>query len=122
MELLVGSLELYVTLNYHILLLSPPYLWVQETTFPLHLDGSVYRLHYTPSSSDLFLYYIIKTHFQSPLQGKKNPGTDRASVELFLDKVLKAKEMKIDKYVYISLCFFFFLTIEFMNIHFVFYF
>ncbi|WZZ83017.1 hypothetical protein YC2023_103589 [Brassica napus] len=29
--------------------------------------------------------------------GKKNPGTDRASVELFLDKVLKAKEMKIDK-------------------------
>ncbi|RID48138.1 hypothetical protein BRARA_I04676 [Brassica rapa] len=30
--------------------------------------------------------------------GKKNPGTDRASVELFLDKVLKAKEMKIDKY------------------------
>ena len=107
MELLGGSLELYVTLNYHILLLSPPYLWVQETTFPLHLDGWV--LHFTLHSlpHHLFLYYI-KKHFQSPLQGKKNPGTDRASVELFLDKVLKAKEMKIDKYVYISLSLFFF--------------
>lgn len=36
------------------------------------------------------------------LQGKKNPGTDTTSVESFLDKVLKAKEMKIDKYVHIS--------------------
>ncbi|KAL0733483.1 hypothetical protein Bca4012_009693 [Brassica carinata] len=32
--------------------------------------------------------------------GKKNPGTDRSSVELFLDQVLKAKEMKIDKYLH----------------------
>ncbi|KAL0794155.1 hypothetical protein Bca101_065532 [Brassica carinata] len=30
--------------------------------------------------------------------GKKNPGTDTASVELFLDQVLKAKEMKIDNW------------------------
>ncbi|KAG2298476.1 hypothetical protein Bca52824_034948 [Brassica carinata] len=30
--------------------------------------------------------------------GKKNPGTDRSSVELFLDQVLKAKEMKIDNW------------------------
>ena len=42
MELLGGYLELYVTLNYHILLLLPPFLWVQEITFPLHLDGCVY--------------------------------------------------------------------------------
>jgi diacylglycerol kinase (ATP) len=31
------------------------------------------------------------------LQGKKNPGTDQRSVEAFLDQVMKAKEMKIDK-------------------------
>lgn len=37
-------------------------------------------------------------------QGKKNPGTDRTSVELFLDQVFKAKEMKIDKYVHIYIC------------------
>lgn len=30
--------------------------------------------------------------------GKKNPGTDRRSVELFLKQVLKAKEMKIDSW------------------------
>lgn len=30
-------------------------------------------------------------------QGKKNPGTDEQSVVSFLDQVLKAKEMKIDK-------------------------
>ncbi|XP_020886602.1 diacylglycerol kinase 5 isoform X2 [Arabidopsis lyrata subsp. lyrata] len=30
--------------------------------------------------------------------GKKNPGTDRTAVELFLDQVLKAKEMKIDNW------------------------
>lgn len=30
--------------------------------------------------------------------GKKNPGTDRHSVESFLDKVLKAKEIKIDNW------------------------
>ncbi|PNX91469.1 hypothetical protein L195_g047600, partial [Trifolium pratense] len=29
--------------------------------------------------------------------GKKNPGTDAQSVLSFLDKVMKAKEMKIDK-------------------------
>ena len=31
------------------------------------------------------------------LQGKRNPGTDERSVESFLDQVMKAKEMKIDK-------------------------
>lgn len=31
------------------------------------------------------------------LQGKKNPGTDRYSVESFLRQVLEAKEMKIDR-------------------------
>lgn len=31
------------------------------------------------------------------LQGKKNPGTDEHSVEAFLNQVMKAKEMKIDK-------------------------
>lgn len=31
------------------------------------------------------------------LQGKRNPGTDQRSVEAFLDQVMKAKEMKIDK-------------------------
>ncbi|KAH7532944.1 hypothetical protein FEM48_Zijuj04G0077200 [Ziziphus jujuba var. spinosa] len=30
--------------------------------------------------------------------GKKNPGTDTRSVESFLDKVMKAKEMKIDSW------------------------
>ncbi|KAF8409375.1 hypothetical protein HHK36_005450 [Tetracentron sinense] len=30
--------------------------------------------------------------------GKKNPGTDRHSVKLFLDQVMKAKEMKIDSW------------------------
>ncbi|CAA7050173.1 unnamed protein product [Microthlaspi erraticum] len=30
--------------------------------------------------------------------GKKNPGTDRSSVESFLEKVIKAKEMKIDNW------------------------
>ncbi|KAF5746007.1 Diacylglycerol kinase 5 isoform 1 [Tripterygium wilfordii] len=30
--------------------------------------------------------------------GKKNPGTDRHSVESFLEQVLKAKEMKIDNW------------------------
>ncbi|XP_058090313.1 diacylglycerol kinase 1-like isoform X2 [Magnolia sinica] len=30
--------------------------------------------------------------------GKKNPGTDRQSVMLFLDQVMKAKEMKIDSW------------------------
>ncbi|CAE6172216.1 unnamed protein product [Arabidopsis arenosa] len=30
--------------------------------------------------------------------GKKNPGTDRSSVESFLDKVINAKEMKIDNW------------------------
>lgn len=33
------------------------------------------------------------------LQGKKNPGTDRQSVELFLNQVNIAKEMKIDRYI-----------------------
>lgn len=33
------------------------------------------------------------------LQGKKNPGTDSPSVELFLNKVRTAKEMKIDRYI-----------------------
>lgn len=37
-------------------------------------------------------------HFEA-IQGKKNPGTDRQSVEGFLRQVLEAKEMKIDKYV-----------------------
>lgn len=37
------------------------------------------------------------------LQGKKNPGTDTSSAESFLAQVIKAKEMKIDKYIlYIS--------------------
>ncbi|KAG6736603.1 hypothetical protein POTOM_060522 [Populus tomentosa] len=31
------------------------------------------------------------------LQGKKNPGTDRLSVEAFLEQVRTAKEMKIDR-------------------------
>ena len=31
------------------------------------------------------------------LQGKKNPGTDEQAVKSFLDQVMKAKEMKIDK-------------------------
>jgi diacylglycerol kinase (ATP) len=35
--------------------------------------------------------------FSAVLQGKKNPGTDEQSVLSFLDKVMKAKEMKIDK-------------------------
>ncbi|ESQ54444.1 hypothetical protein EUTSA_v10027135mg [Eutrema salsugineum] len=30
--------------------------------------------------------------------GKKNPGTDKSSVESFLDQVIKAKEMKIDNW------------------------
>ncbi|KAM7270129.1 hypothetical protein ACFE04_029343 [Oxalis oulophora] len=30
--------------------------------------------------------------------GKKNPGTDRQAVKIFLDQVLKAKEMKIDNW------------------------
>ncbi|XP_030462380.1 diacylglycerol kinase 5-like [Syzygium oleosum] len=30
--------------------------------------------------------------------GKKNPGTDRPSVEAFLEKVMKAEEMKIDSW------------------------
>ncbi|PKA53547.1 Diacylglycerol kinase 5 [Apostasia shenzhenica] len=30
--------------------------------------------------------------------GKKNPGTDRQSVEYFLDQVMKAREMKIDSW------------------------
>ena len=33
------------------------------------------------------------------LQGKKNPGTDRQSVEFFLNQVKIAKEMKIDRYI-----------------------
>lgn len=35
-------------------------------------------------------------------QGKKNPGTDRSSVLSFLDKVKKAKEMKIDRWFFLS--------------------
>ena len=31
------------------------------------------------------------------LQGKKNPGTDEHAVKSFLDQVMNAKEMKIDK-------------------------
>ena len=31
------------------------------------------------------------------LQGKKNPGTDRAAVKSFLGQVINAKEMKIDR-------------------------
>lgn len=31
------------------------------------------------------------------LQGKRNPGTDRQSVESFLNQVKTAKEMKIDR-------------------------
>lgn len=30
-------------------------------------------------------------------QGKKNPGTDNNSVLSFLDQVMKAKEMEIDR-------------------------
>ena len=35
--------------------------------------------------------------YWSPLQGKKNPGTDQQAVESFLKLVKDAKEMKIDK-------------------------
>lgn len=42
-------------------------------------------------------YKCISLSLSLSLQGKKNPGTDRTAVELFLDQVLKAKEMKIDK-------------------------
>lgn len=40
---------------------------------------------------------MMKHMIFAALQGKKNPTTDQASVEAFLDQVLKAKEMKIDK-------------------------
>ena len=33
----------------------------------------------------------------SKSQGKKNPGSDRQSVESFLDQVRTAREMKIDR-------------------------
>lgn len=41
MEQLVGSLELYLILNYPIHLQLQPSHWVQEITFHLHLDGYV---------------------------------------------------------------------------------
>jgi len=43
------------------------------------------------------MFLLTKSHH---LQGKKNPGTDRSSVESFLGKVINAKEMKIDKYIF----------------------
>lgn len=46
----------------------------------------------------LFDWYQVMDdiHFAA-LQGKKNPETDEGSVKSFLDQVMKAKEMKIDK-------------------------
>lgn len=45
--------------------------------------------------TDLSLSLKIVTVVNS--QGKKNPGTDRESVELFLSQVRSAREMKIDR-------------------------
>lgn len=44
----------------------------------------------------IFEEVVINLKFAN-LQGKKNPGTDRHAVEQFLDHVMNAKEMKIDK-------------------------
>lgn len=40
---------------------------------------------------------IMKHVIFAALQGKRNPGTDKSSIEAFLDQVMRAKEMKIDK-------------------------
>lgn len=105
MAQLVGSLELFVILNYPIhlqLLLSP---WVQEITFHLHLDGYV---TYTNTMVNIMISYIyicscLTVISSAYLQGKKNPGTDKFSAESFLAQVIKAKEIKIDKYIHDTL-------------------
>jgi hypothetical protein len=43
------------------------------------------------------LYHVVFVFVFFFLQGKKNPGTDRLSVEAFLEQVRTAKEMKIDR-------------------------
>lgn len=44
-----------------------------------------------------FSTVIDYKHIFYALQGKKNPTTDQGSVESFLNQVMKAKEIKIDK-------------------------
>lgn len=44
-----------------------------------------------------FLKQCISNMQFANVQGKKNPGTDRHSVIQFLQQVMQAKEMKIDK-------------------------
>lgn len=41
--------------------------------------------------------YDIRIRNFSISQGKKNPGTDRHSVQSFLNQVKTAKEMKMDR-------------------------
>lgn len=53
--------------------------------------------------TSVFLVFVFPIRFMCNLQfrdfqGKKNPGTDRDSVLSFLSRVLRAKEMKIDRY------------------------
>jgi hypothetical protein len=49
------------------------------------------------SSGILAILYHVVFVFVFLFQGKKNPGTDRLSVEAFLEQVRTAKEMKIDR-------------------------
>lgn len=52
------------------------------------------------------MFSSYKSYLFDHLEGKKNPGTGRSSVESFLDRVSKAKEMKIDKYILIHIILF----------------
>ena len=92
---------------------------MQCLCFPVYMKicGSYYVLHFWVVVKGIFFSSVVaaivminiirkylfnkklwNTFFSAALlQGKKNPGTDEQAVKSFLDQVMKAKEMKIDK-------------------------